>query len=636
MFFRKKKIDVKTPDIDIDLLNRIAPEGGVTTQDEKYISTGNAYISCISVYAFPSGLNRHWLSKLCNIKNTIVTIDVATDNKNEVIKNVNRSIEEHSERRDRANTHAEYVESQNKVLELQKFYDEISKYDKVSKLIRVRIFVANRNLYLVQEQVDEIITKLQVDKFKCAVFLNETENDFRSLLESYTAQNEKPYTMPGQEVTATTIAGGNPFHFSSLDDPYGIYTGNTPCGGSVIFDLFDRSDDRRLYYNALVWGNMRVGKSSFLKKQFSQRAMLGDFVRAFDVVGDFVPLTEYYGGKIIACDGTGGIQNPFEILKSADSDNGSFARHISKLSTWYKFLVPEATSDQITLYTNLLHDFYRQRNLLPEKGKSITEYPAEYYPIMEDFYHYILKQMDDIKTRKYKGVEEQEKAHELLEYKKIADKFKSLITTYGHIFNGHTSFSNLKDVQIVTYDMSKLKEMESSVFDAQLFNILSTCWDNCVTNGTVMKQLYEENKIAWEDIVHFLIIIDESHRWVNINKLYAVDLLTKYMREAPKFFGGILLASQSIRDYVPEAKGTNVDELKKLFELTQYKFIFRQDYDTLPLMKEVFGNALTPAQFQRIPKLAQGEVILSISGFRNLEFKVHLSDREKALFKGGV
>lgn len=636
MIFKKKESNTKEKDIDINLINRIAPEGGITTQDEKFISTGNAYISCISVYVFPKKVNRHWLSKLCNIKNTIVTIDVATDNKEEVVKNVNKSIEEYADREDRANSHSEFMDSHDKRLELQRFYDEISKYDNVSKLIRVRIFVANRNLYLVQEQINEIIAKLQVDKYKCAVFLNETENDFKSLFEPYNVQSERPFTMPGQEIAASVIAGGNPFHFSYLDDPYGMYIGNTPCGGSVIFDLFDRSDDRRLYYNAAVWGQMRTGKSTFLKKQFSQRAALGDFIRTFDVTGEFSTLTESKGGKIIACDGTSGIQNPFEILKSADSDNGSFARHISKLTTWYKFLVPEITSEQITKLANLLNEFYKHLGLLPQKGKSITGLPSEYYPIMEDFYKYIINLMNTIKNQKYEGVEQKEKEQDLLDYKKFAETLKSLITTYGHIFNGHTSFSNLKDVQIVTYDMSTLKEMESSVFDAQLFNILSSCWDNCVTNGTVMKQLYEDGKIDWEDIVHFLIIIDESHRWVNIKKLYAVDLLSKYMREAPKFFGGIILASQSIRDYVPEGKGENVDELIKLFELTQYKFIFRQDHETLPLMKTVLGNALTPAQLQRIPNLAQGETILSISGYRNLEFKVHLSDREKALFKGGV
>ena len=215
--------------------------------------------------------------------------------------------------------------------------------------------------------------------------------------------------------------------------------------------------------------------------------------------------------------------------------------------------------------------------------------------------------------------------------------FQDLISSYGHIFNGYTSFSNLKDVQIITYDMSKLKEMDDRVFDAQLFNILSTCWDNCVTNGSIMKKLYESGKIKWEDIVHFLILIDESHRWLNVKKLYALNLISIYMREAPKFFGGIMMASQSIRDYVPdENSSSGVDELKKLFELTQYKFIFHQDSSALPLLDKIFENVLTYEQRNRIPRLMKGENILCISGDRNIEFKVYLSKEEERIFTGGV
>lgn len=633
MIFDKKKVDNRK--VDFELIKRIAPEGGITFYDEKHVSTGNAYISCINVYAYPNDLKRHWLSKLCNIKNTIATVDVSTDNMTEVIKNINKSISEHRGRLEQANSHTEYRESQDRIIELDDLYHEISNYGEVIKLVRIRIFVANRNLYLVQEQVDQIISQLEVDKFKCAVFLNEGKYDFESLFESYVTQDEKPFTLPGQSLTASSIAGGNPFHFSCLEDPYGMYLGHTPCGGSIVFDLFDRTYTR-LYYNALIIGTMRSGKSSLLKKQFEQRACIGDFVRTFDVTGEFTKLTLALGGRIINCDGTGGIQNPFEILKSADSENGSFARHVSKLSTWFKFLVPEANSEQITMFKNLLQRFYEKYDLYPNGIKKITELPSQEYPIMSDFFYFIQEQMESIKRVEYKGIEEMEKAQELVEMKRIADIFRDLITTYGHIFNGHTSFDNLKDVQIITYDMSTLKEMDSRVFDAQLFNILSTCWDNCVTNGSIMKKLYEEGKIRWEDIVHFLILIDESHRWINISKLYALDIVSKYMREAPKFFGGIMMASHSIRDYVPDEKSKGVDELKKLFELTQYKFIFHQDSNALPLLDKVFEEVLTPAQRKRIPRLAQGENILCISGDRNLEFKVHLSNKEKELFTGGV
>ena len=38
---------------------------------------------------------------------------------------------------------------------------------------------------------------------------------------------------------------------------------------------------------------------------------------------------------------------------------------------------------------------------------------------------------------------------------------------------------------------------------------LSICFDNCVANGSVMKELVREKKIKEEDIVHFLVLMDE-------------------------------------------------------------------------------------------------------------------------------
>ena len=79
-----------------------------------------------------------------------------------------------------------------------------------------------------------------------------------------------------------------------------------------------------------------------------------------------------------------------------------------------------------------------------------------------------------------------------------------------------------------------------------------------------------------------------------------------------------------------------IDDLKKIFELTQYKFIFHQESDTLPLLDKVFENTLTQSQRNKIPKLEIGENILCIASDRNLEFKVHLTKEEDRIFEGGV
>ena len=139
--------------------------------------------------------------------------------------------------------------------------------------------------------------------------------------------------------------------------------------------------------------------------------------------------------------------------------------------------------------------------------------------------------------------------------------------------------------------------------------------------------------------MRFLILIDESHRWVNTKYPYILDRITVIMREARKYFAGIVLASQSFRDYNPgsAAGSAAVDKLKVVFELTQYKFIFKQDSSVLPLIDDLFGRMLSPWQRQKIPYLAKGETILSISGDRNIFFKVWLSKQyEEKLFSGGA
>lgn len=152
-----------------------------------------------------------------------------------------------------------------------------------------------------------------------------------------------------------------------------------------------------------------------------------------------------------------------------------------------------------------------------------------------------------------------------------------------------------------------------------------------------MSEMYRKGEIELEDITSFLMIIDESHRWLNAKKRHALELITIYLREARKFFGGIMLASQSIRDYVPEGSADEaIDDLKKIFELTQYKFIFHQDSNTLPLLDRIFESTLTRSQRNKIPKLEVGENILCIASDKNLEFRVHLTKEEEKLFNGGV
>lgn len=635
---RKKQSTKATDRIDLPLFSYIQPQGGITFAAPNYITTGDGYTKIIHIYRLPTRLDDYWLSDITRQKDCITVIDASTRDKREVQKNINRALQEEFSREQHATNYQEIYDSQKRQHQLQLMYDEVKSMGEVVKMMHFRIFVSGKSLVSVEEQCGEIMENLEADEYMPTILLNEGEREWKSLWQSYTRQAAEPFAIKGLSLMTEQIAGGYPFKFSSLEDDSGDLLGFTGCGGCVVYDEFAKTD-RRKHYNTLAVGDMGSGKSTFLKKRFRSRAERGDFVRCFDISGEFTQLTREFGGKIIKCDGQHGLLNPLEILRSGDDDGTNYVRHISKVSAFYQCLVPGTTYETLIDLQNILRSLYERFELVPGEGKRITGLPANRYPTFSDLAAYIKEEMD-VKTDEAAKADDVRKAlliQEVSQLNSIYKAISSLVRNYGQMFDGHTTIDNIVDEKIVTFDISTIKDLDN-IFVAQLFNMTYFCWDNAVANGGYMKAQYESKARSFEDVVRFLIIIDESHRWINAKFEFILDLIIVILREARKYFVGVTLASQSIRDYAPEGSSSEaIEKLKIIFELTQYKFIFKQDSSVLPLIDKLFGGVLSPWQREKIPYLEQGETILSIAGDRNIFFKVWLSKQyEEQLFAGGA
>lgn len=639
MFGKKKEAKKQNKQTDDFLLEVIQPQGGITFQQDRLILTGSGYETCLHVYEMPGEIQEHWLGNVCNIKGVVTTVDISTEDQIGVKKNLNRSIQEQEARFRSAQTPGERIDAEKRYQEMEQLLRELDSMEETIKVIHIRIFVYARTLEELEEKVKQISANLESDRYRVATFLSEEKQEWQSVWRSYHRQMEEPLQMYGLPLPSSALAGGNPFHFSCLEDRYGDYLGDTPCGGNVLFSPFTKTE-KRTYYNGLVVGEMGSGKSTLLKKIFLSRAVRGDYIRTFDIVGDFTQLTYELGGRVLKLNGKDGILNPLEILASGENEGINFNAAISKAATIYRFLVPEASSVQLTEFQNNLREVYEKFGLAPDPRnpeKKITGRPATEYPIFSDLYRHVTEKMQVLQKGTYNELEQEVVKNRLLRLAEIEAILEKIVNTYGSMLDGHTSIDNILDEQIVTFNIADLKKMDTELFDALTFNMLSLCWDNCVTNGAEMKRRWEMGEVAWEDVVRFLIIIDESHNWINVHKLQAVQLITMYQREARKFFGGLLFASQSIRDYAPE--GTNnekLEKLKDLFEFTQYKFIFRQNSSAVPLIGKLFGEELTDTQKSGIPRQSQGETLLTISGDQTIKLKVYLSDTEAQIFSGGA
>ncbi len=629
--------ELEGEEFDDVLFQIIQPKGGISFKEPSYMQFGDGYVRCLHVYELPSNLKGYWLINLFNRKNCICTIDISTKDVNQVKKNINRSIQEEEAREATARKWQEKYDSVKRQRDLQVLFDNISTLGEVIKLCDFRIFVTAGTLQKLEELTDDILKDLTGDSYKTTVLLNEQKSEWQAFYEPYQKSHQATYVIKGLALTSEQLSIGYPFNYSELNDDEGVLLGFSNTGGVILYDPFTKTSKRK-HYNSIVCGDMGSGKSTHLKKLFKQAASIGNYIRVFDVSGEFTNITNEFGGKIIKANGSDGILNPLEILQAGDDDYESYANHIKKLQAFFKCVSPDLSDAFIQQLANELQNFYKLYGLIPQSGKEITGLDASSYPTLENFRVYLrqaLSIINDLDKEAITDVETALNIEKAKNIKRLLDSVDDLINNYGYIFNGHTTINNITKEKIVTFDISGLQGLKE-IFYAQMQNYVSLCWDNAVVNGKKMKDLWESGTAESYEITKFLVLIDESHRWVNTSMPLLLDMIIKYMREARKYFAGIVLASQSISDFISTGDNAGMDKIKKIFEFAQYKFMFKQSSSAKEHIQNIFGKELTFSQVDRIPYLQTGETILSISGDSSLEFKEWLSkEYEDKLFSGG-
>lgn len=627
LYKQKKEKD----EFDPELLMYIQPRGGISFRDERIIKTGDGYEICIHVYAISSDYALYWLRDVTNIQNVITTIDISSSDINEIKKNISKSIDENEQRRREAKHHSDATEATRRRIRLEKLYDEIEEYGEVIKLVHIRMFVFDAILSDLESRCEKILANLSTKNYGLIPFINETANEYKSMFQSYTQQKRNTFPCEGISITGSDLAEGLPFYFSSLRDPMGTHLGYTNCGGVVLFDYFLTNKIRKSY-SALVSGNLGMGKSTLLKKILLDRAARGDYIRAFDIAGEYTFLGREYGARITKLDGSEGRINLLEILRTDDNDEMNYVNHISKLRTVYSLLKSEATAEEKDMFETVLNELYTEWNLRPNIVGQITGLPAKAYPIFSDLYEVAENKKEKLKKlKKTPDVES-----DILILNRVSKMIYNLITVYGNIFNGISTFANFSSEQIIIFDISTIKNVKPEIFDTLIINAITLCWDGAVQNGGYYKNLYDQGKISLDKVIHTLIVVDEAHRWLNTRKLQTVSLIQNFLKEGRKWFAGMIMATPSIRSYIPEGSEKGIDELRAIFELSQYKFIFRQDSNTKSLLRKAFGSELTPTEINQIPFMEEGQCIMAISGDTNIDLNVYATKEELRMFRGGA
>ena len=633
---------------DSELIRRIAPQGGVSFRHEKFVSTGKGYETSIYIYEYPHEIDYNWLFKLTNQDDTLFSMDISSVDRLKIKQNLNRTMEEQQGRINNARTNAEAISASKQFHESADLYREIENYGAIMKRIVSRIYVPAKTLVECDKKTSDIMADLAGSNYKSTVCLDETKADFTSAFLSFGEQRKSIYGRKGQGLLSSTLAIGNPFHFSKLNDPQGFYFGTTETGGSVILDLF-RITKRRNSYDAVVTGKKGSGKSSLLKKMAVDRVIRNDFVRVFDAANEFTSLFKALGAPIIDLSGAEGKINALQILPNSESDKVSFTNGLAKISTIYKYIKPSVDANEILVLKKLLRILYMDYGIITSTGeptRPFSEFKANEFPTWSDFRNLLKKNLiETMLTDSLEKVEEDEDEdnNQLLitnasEYlSSILLVVEDICTTYKDVFDGHTTIADFNNEPMVSFNTANLVSYESTIFDALTFQALSLCWDSCVSSGRKMKELYDKGQIDWRDIRRSMIVLDEAHRVVNANKPAALEQLMLFSNEGRKWFVSLVMASPSIRNFVPEGSDSvSIEKMKTLFENSTYKFIFRQDSNAKGRLQEIFEGEFTSSEIDDVPNFEQGDTLLSVGGEETIKFHVDLSPTEIELFSGGA
>ncbi|ACD14185.1 ATP-binding protein [Clostridium botulinum] len=619
------------------LLSKIQPVGGIAFNPSS-IRKGDGYEACIHLYEYQTTVNTFWLEQLLNFDDVVVTVDVSTANKQDALEQINRSISENLTRIDEVANNIDKIEASNTVDNLTSLVYDITSKDEIIKIVTIRYFISARTIDELDKKAKTILERLEGLGYRGAIFLNEQEYEWKSLFLSSTEQSKLPNKRNEKGIPSISFGGGYPFHFTELNDPTGMYLGTTKTGGNVIFDLFTK-DDIRKSYNALVIGLMGSGKSTLLKKILNNNGIVNNTIRIFDIAGEFKTLVRILGGEVIALDGSDGIINPLQIFATIiDEDTNeileeqSYMQHLSKVSMMYQFLAPNANSNEIREFEKSLSNFYSSFGIDTRKA---TQYETNEYPIMEELIEFLLNELYENVQKGILKANITNNRQERLE--NIILTLEGTVRDYGKLFNGHTTIKDITNKQIVSFEVRNLVQFDKRIFNAQTFNILTMLWNNALLQGLVEKKAFDEGRKTTMEAIKYLVLMDEAHKFINSNNIMAVDYLINFEREARKYFGGLIFATQSIRDVVPDNTSSEaLEKIRTLFELTQYKFIMQQDNNSKKSLAEIFDGQLTESEIETVPFMGTGDCILSINGGKNIRFHIEASDKELELFKGGA
>lgn len=625
--------NLKITSEDLEFLRNVLPHG--LTKSSLYYHVGGRYYTSLLVYRYPSYLDDLLFATLFNNVDAIVTLDVGKKSRIDQLSEINRSLDELSARGTLSQKVSESLNDQYELQDMKQLHADLQKGNEHIVSITLRFYLSAESEEELTKKVKEIKLELSLYNIQCCIPENEMLSEYRALQD--TADSV------GQSIPIyQTFARQYPFYYQSHKDPHGMLFGITSTGGQVILDTFKVTSERKSF-DLMLSGVKGAGKSATLKSMMQDMVALGNKVMALDVDGELYNVVEKNGGIELAPSNPDARVNPLELRtmyskrfddertitdeEAEQSRSMNYVAELSRVVSFFYQYVPSLSDVEADEYMSILQKTY-ERFGIDEKTRLEMMKPTD-FPIFSD----VLETLRGILYSEYTP-EKATYASGLTETRiKMLERLETFLKplaegAYASIFNGPSTI-NIENESFIVFDISSVSEMGDRIYNAYMYNVLGLMW------GEIYKNRILNESITKEDDRRFCVaVIDEAHKILNTRNTQGLDFIEKLVRRARKYDAGLWFASQSPRDFCPEGDSEELEKIKNIFGMVQYKCLLQQDESNAELLAKLFPQ-FTESEIQSTANFEKGEMLLSLGGGRKIRCKRYIPDEDFAYFGGG-
>lgn len=507
---------MKKKETNYELIDLITPVGGLEFERNK-IYFGNRFCKVYTIVHYPSNVEMKWLGNLVNNIGAIFSINIEPTDNTELIDDLDSRIRDASGLAKIAKNESSRQLKEKEIEEASEIINRMIENNEVVSYLTIYILVSAEDEEELKRKCKEVEMEVQRQKLKIRNLTNYLLMDgFKAVAPFFTIQTDLSKNFK-RNILTSTFTGGFLFNTETFIDQEGYYWGISQNGGIIIFNIW-KQDLGRGNSNMIVVGSSGSGKSMSVKHMIINELPTTKQL-IIDPENEYAYLCKNLKGKIVACDGEGGVLNPLQVRNNRDdSGKNALSLHFQFLQTFFQILYPSLTEIEFSKLDLVFEELYKKFGI--DNNTDISKLKNTDFPILEDLYFLIEK-----KNKKNQD--------EILE-KLLALIRPICIGQASNIWNGYTNIE--VDTRLTVFNTSTMQKFQIQYKRAQYYNILSFAWD------ILSKDVKERT----------MLIADECHILVDPNIPQTLEYVRYISKMARKHNSSIVVVTQSIEDFLNE------------------------------------------------------------------------------------